>query len=68
MDKRKVTLSLPSHTVDAARAVAPRGDLSAFTARALRNETLRQQLAAAGPLPGDAGWLDDIEADEEGAA
>jgi hypothetical protein len=31
--------------------------------RALRNETLRQQLAAS-PLPEDGEWLDMAEADE----
>jgi hypothetical protein len=66
MEKRKVTLSLPTHMVGAAQEAARRAgtDFSAFTARALRNETLRQQLAAAPPEP-DAEWLDDIEGDQE---
>jgi hypothetical protein len=34
-----------------------------YVARALRNETLRQQLAAS-PLPEDGEWLDMAEADE----
>jgi hypothetical protein len=67
MDKRKVTFLLPAHTVEAAKTVAPDGNMSAFVDRALRNETLRAQLASA-PLPEVAGWLDDAEADEVGAA
>lgn len=67
MDKRKVTFLLPAHTVEAAKTVAPEGNMSAFVDRALRNETLRAQLAST-PLPEVAGWLDDAEADEVGAA
>lgn len=47
--------------------VAPDGNMSAFVDRALRNETLRAQLASA-VLPEIAGWLDEAEADEAGAA
>ncbi len=67
MEKRKVTFLLPGHTVDAAKLVAPDGNMSAFVDRALRNETLRVQLAAAA-LPAVPGWLEDTEADELGAA
>ena len=67
MDKRKVTFLLPGHTVDAAKIVAPDGNMSAFVDRALRNETLRVQLAASA-LPEVPGWLDDTEADEQGGA
>ncbi|MGH3275235.1 MAG: hypothetical protein ACRDNZ_13040 [Streptosporangiaceae bacterium] len=67
MDKRKVTFLLPAHTVEAAKKVAPEGNMSAFVDRALRNETLRAQLAAAA-LPEISGWLDEAEADETGAA
>lgn len=69
MDKKKVTLSLPAHTVGAAQEAARRSgsDFSAFAARALRNETLREQLAEV-PLPELSGWLDDAEHDEAGAA
>ncbi len=65
MAQRKVTLSLPGHTVAAAQAEARRAGapFSAYVARALRNETLRQQLAAA-PLPEDPEWLDLAETDE----
>lgn len=69
MEKRKVTLSLPRHTTEAAQKAArdTGTDFSAFTARALRDATLRQQLAAT-PLPELADWLDDAEDDEAGAA
>lgn len=67
MEKRKVTFLLPAHTMDAARTVAPSGNMSAFVDRALRNETLRAQLAAAA-LPDLPGWLDDAEADEAAPA
>jgi hypothetical protein len=67
MDKRKVTFLLPAHTIDAAKAVVPAGNMSAFVDRALRNETLRAQLAAAA-LPELPGWLDDAEADRTEAA
>lgn len=67
MDKRKVTFLLPAHTVDAAKTVAPDGNMSAFVDRALRNETLRAQLATAA-LPEVPGWLDEAETDELGAA
>lgn len=67
MDKRKVTFLIPGHTVDAAKTVAPEGNMSAFVDRALRNETLRAQLAKTA-LPEIPGWLDDAEADERGAA
>ena len=65
MAQRKVTLSLPGHTVTAAQAAARQAGapFSVYVARALRNETLRQQLASA-PLPEDTGWLDAAEADE----
>lgn len=64
MEKKKVTLSLPRHTAEAAQEAAKNAhvDFSAFAARALRNETLRQQLAAA-PLPELGDWLDDAEDD-----
>jgi hypothetical protein len=67
MDKRKVTLLLPAHTLQAAKTVAPDGNMSAFADRALRNETLRVQLAMAA-LPEIPGWLDEAETDELGAA
>jgi hypothetical protein len=38
------------------------GAASTYVARALRNETLRQQLAASPPEDGE--WLDMAEADE----
>ena len=41
--------------------------MSAFVDRALRNETLRAQLAAA-TLPELGGWLDDAETDQAPAA
>src|ERR1022692_2982657 len=65
MAQRKVTLSLPGHTVAAAQAAARQAGapFSTYVARALRNETLRQQLAAS-PLPEDREWLDMAEADE----
>lgn len=65
MAQRKVTLSLPGHTVTAAQAAARKtgAPFSVYVARALRNETLRQQLAAS-PLPEDAEWLVSAEADE----
>jgi hypothetical protein len=65
MAQRKVTLSLPGHTVAAAQAAARRAGapFSTYVARALRNETLRQQLAAAS-LPEDPEWLDLAETDE----
>jgi hypothetical protein len=65
MARRKVTLSLPGHTVAAAQAAArlAGAPFSTYVARALRNETLRQQLAAS-PLPEDREWLDMAEADE----
>lgn len=65
MAQRKVTLSLPGHTVAAAQAAARRAGapFSTYVARALRNETLRQQLAAS-LLPEDREWLDMAEADE----
>ncbi len=67
MDKRKATFLLSAHTLDAARAVSPGGNMSAFVDRALRNETLRTQLAATG-LPELGTWLDDAEADQAPAA
>ncbi len=67
MDKRKVTFLLSAHTVDTAKTVAAGGNMSAFVDRALRNETLRAQLAATvlADLPG---WLDDTEADQAASA
>ena len=64
MAQRKVTLSLPGHTVTAAQAAAKRAGapFSVYVARALRNETLREQLASS-PLPEDPEWLDMAEAD-----
>lgn len=64
----KVTLTLPGQTLTAAREVANETGtpLSAFVARAVRNEVLRRQLAAlsdAGQLDLDADWLDTVEAD-----
>lgn len=67
MDKRKVTFLLPAHTMEAARTVVGGGNMSAFVDRALRNETLRAQLAAQA-LPEVSGWLDDAEADQTDAA
>jgi hypothetical protein len=67
MDKRKVTFLLPAHTVDAAKTVVSGGNMSAFVDRALRNETLRAQLAAAA-LPELPGWLDDAETDQAASA
>ncbi len=67
MDKRKATFLLSAHTLDAAKAASPGGNMSAFVDRALRNETLRTQLAA-GSLPELSGWLDDAEADQAPAA
>jgi hypothetical protein len=67
MDKRKVTFLLPAHTMEAARTVVGGGNMSAFVDRALRNETLRAQLAARA-LPEIAGWLDDAEADQADVA
>jgi hypothetical protein len=58
MEKRKATFLLSARTLDAAKAVCPAGSLSAFVDRALRNETLRAQLAATA-LPELSGWLDD---------
>lgn len=65
MAQQKVTVSLPAHTVAAAHTAARQAGtrFSAYVARALRNETLRQQLARTG-LPGDADWLDSAEAEE----
>ncbi len=67
MDKRKATFLLSAHTLDAARAAADGGSMSAFVDRALRNETLRTQLAAM-TLPELSSWLDDTEADQAHAA
>lgn len=67
MEKRKATFLLSAHTLDAARAVAPAGSMSAFVDRALRNETLRTQLTATA-LPELGGWLEDSEADQAPAA
>jgi hypothetical protein len=69
MAQRKVTLSLPGHTVAAAQAAARQAGapFSSYVARALRNETLRQQLAAS-LLPEDREWLDMAEADEAAAS
>ena len=63
--RRKVTLSLPGHTVVAAQAAAKQAGapFSTYVVRALRNEALRQQLAAS-PLHEDGEWLDMAEADE----
>lgn len=68
-NKQKVTVTLPARTVDTAKQAAERAhvNFSAYTERALRNETLRQQLAAT-PLPAMDAWLDDAEADEDTAA
>jgi hypothetical protein len=63
MEKRKVTFLLSAHTLDAAKAVCPAGNMSAFVDRALRNETLRAQLAASA-LSELSGWLDDAETDQ----
>jgi hypothetical protein len=62
MEKRKATFLLSAHTLDAAKTVCPAGSMSAFVDRALRNETLRAQLAASA-LPELSGWLDDAETD-----
>jgi len=63
MEKRKVTLVLQASTLDAAKSVAPAGNMSAFADRALRNETLRAQLSGRS-LPEVPGWLEAAEADE----
>lgn len=67
MEKRKATFLLSAHTLDAAKTLVPDGGMSAFVDRALRNETLRTQLAATA-LPELDGWLDDAEADQAPAA
>jgi hypothetical protein len=67
MEKRKATFLLSAHTLDAARAIVHGGNMSAFVDRALRNETLRTQLAASA-LPELGSWLDDAEADQAPAA
>ena len=67
MEKRKATFLLSAHTLDAAKAVSPGGNMSVFVDRALRNETLRTQLAATA-LPELGGWLDAAEADQAPAA
>jgi hypothetical protein len=67
MEKRKATFLLSAHTLDAAKTVVPGGNMSAFVDRALRNETLRTQLAATA-LPELGSWLDDAETDQVPAA
>ena len=67
MEKRKATFLLAAHTLDAAKTVAQGGNMSAFVDRALRNETLRAQLATSA-LPELSGWLDDAETDQAPAA
>lgn len=67
MEKRKATFLLSAHTLDAAKAVVPDGGMSAFVDRALRNETLRTQLAVKA-LPELGRWLDDAETDQAPAA
>lgn len=67
MEKRKATFLLSAHTLDAAKTVAQGGNMSAFVDRALRNETLRAQLATSA-LPELSGWLDDAEADQAPSA
>ena len=67
MEKRKATFLLSAHTLDAAKTVAQGGNMSAFVDRALRNETLRAQLATSA-LPELSGWLDDAETDQAPAA
>lgn len=64
MAPRKVTLSLPGQTLAAAQAAARKtgAPLSTYVARAVRNETLRQQLAGS-PLPQDLDWLEIAETD-----
>lgn len=61
----RVTVSIDSGLRDSAKrqADADGVSLSAFAARALRNETIRRQLAAT-PLDEVPGWLDDAEHDE----
>lgn len=65
MEKRKATFLLSAHILDAAKV--PDGGMSAFVDRALRNETLRTQLAATA-LPELGRWLDDAETDQAPAA
>jgi hypothetical protein len=67
MEKRKATFLLSAHTLDAAKTVAQGGNMSAFVDRALRNETLRAQLATSA-LPELSGWLDDAETEQAPAA
>jgi hypothetical protein len=67
MEKRKATFLLSAHTLDAAKTVAQGGNMSAFVDRALRNETLRAQLATSA-LPELSGWLDEAETDQAPAA
>jgi hypothetical protein len=67
MEKRKATFLLYAHTLDAARAIVPGGNMSAFVDRALRNETLRTQLGNTA-LPELGSWLDDVEGDQAPAA
>jgi hypothetical protein len=64
MAPRKVTLSLPGQTLAAAQAAARKtgAPFSSFAARALRNETLRQQLAGS-RMPQDQTWLEIAETD-----
>lgn len=67
MEKRKATFLLSAHTLDAAKALVPDGGMSAFVDRALRNETLRSQLATTA-LPELGIWLDNAETDQAPAA
>ncbi len=64
MAPRKVTLSLPGQTLAAAQAAARKtgAPFSSYVARALRNETLRQQLAGS-RMPQDQDWLEIAETD-----
>lgn len=62
-----IRLCLSAHTLDAAKAIVPGGNMSAFVDRALRNETLRTQLAT-NTLPELGSWLDDAETDQVPAA
>lgn len=62
----RVTFSADPELLDSAKRQAKGAgmSLSAYTARAVRNETLRRQVAAHTPLPEVPGWFDDAERDE----
>lgn len=66
MATRKVTMSLPDDTLAVARSAAETAGMpfSSYVARALRNETLRRQMAGRKRTRSDdEDWMDLIEAD-----